>query len=64
LEPIGPISALFDCSTRIEGPWLGTVDSPSILAVSNSLVTGEEAAPRQREREFTPMSEIALAIRP
>jgi purine-nucleoside phosphorylase len=38
------------------------VDSLSILTVSNSLVTGEEATALQRERDFTQMFEIALAI--
>jgi purine-nucleoside phosphorylase len=40
------------------------VDALSILTVSDSLVTGEEATPQQRERDFTQMAEIALEISP
>jgi purine-nucleoside phosphorylase len=38
------------------------VDALAILTVSNSLVTGEEATARQRERDFLQMAEIALEI--
>ena len=34
----------------------------SILTVSDSLVTGETSTPRQRERDFPQMAEIALEI--
>ena len=40
------------------------VDALSILTVSNSLVTGEEATSQQRERDFLQMAEIALEIVP
>ena len=36
----------------------------SILTVSDSLVTGESATAEQRERDFLPMGEVALAISP
>jgi purine-nucleoside phosphorylase len=35
-----------------------------LLTVSDSLVTGEEATAEQREREYTQMAEIALAVAP
>jgi purine-nucleoside phosphorylase len=38
------------------------VDALSILTVSDSLVTGEEATAQQRERGFTQMAKIALEI--
>jgi purine-nucleoside phosphorylase len=38
------------------------VDALSILTVSDSLVTGEEATAQQREQGFTQMAEIALEI--
>ena len=34
----------------------------SVLAVSNSLVTGESATAEQREKEFLQMAEIALEL--
>jgi purine-nucleoside phosphorylase len=34
----------------------------SILTVSDSLVTGEEATSKQRERSFPQMAELALEI--
>jgi purine-nucleoside phosphorylase len=34
----------------------------SVLTVSNSLVTGESATAKQREREFLQMAEIALEL--
>jgi len=37
-------------------------DALSILTVSDSLVTGESSTPRQRERDFSLMAEIALEI--
>ena len=40
------------------------VDALSILTVSDSLVTGEEATAQQREKGFTQMAEIALEIAP
>jgi len=40
------------------------VDALSILTVSDSLVTGEEATAQQREQGFTQMAEIALEIAP
>jgi purine-nucleoside phosphorylase len=40
------------------------VDALSILTVSDSLVTGEEATAQQREQDFTQMAEIALEIAP
>lgn len=40
------------------------VSALSILTVSDSLVTGEEATAEQRERGFSQMAEIALAIVP
>ena len=40
------------------------VDALSILTVSDSLVTGEDATAQQRERDFTQMAEIALEISP
>jgi purine-nucleoside phosphorylase len=40
------------------------VDALSILTVSDSLVTGEEATAQQRERGFSQMAEIALEISP
>ncbi|MGB7876497.1 MAG: purine-nucleoside phosphorylase [Anaerolineales bacterium] len=39
-------------------------DALSILTVSDSLVTGEEATAQQREQGFTQMAEIALEIAP
>jgi purine-nucleoside phosphorylase len=39
-------------------------DALSILTVSDSLVTGEEASAEQREKGFTRMAEIALEIAP
>jgi len=39
-------------------------DALSILTVSDSLVTGEEASAEQREKGFTQMAEIALEIAP
>ena len=39
-------------------------DALSILTVSDSLVTGEEATAEQREKGFTQMAEIALEIAP
>lgn len=38
------------------------VDALSILTVSDSLVTGEEATARQREQDFSQMAQIALEI--
>jgi purine-nucleoside phosphorylase len=38
------------------------VDALSILTVSDSLVTGEEATAQQRERDFSQMVKIALEI--
>lgn len=40
------------------------VDALSILTVSDSLVTREEATAQQREQDFTQMAEIALEISP
>ncbi len=40
------------------------VNALSILTVSNSLLTGEEATAQQREREFSQMAKIALDISP
>jgi purine-nucleoside phosphorylase len=40
------------------------VEALSILTVSDSLVTGEASTAAQRERDFTQMAEIALAISP
>ena len=40
------------------------VDALSILTVSDSLVSGEEATAQQREQGFTQMAEIALEIAP
>jgi purine-nucleoside phosphorylase len=40
------------------------VDALSVLTVSDSLVTGEEATAQQRERDFTQMAKIALEISP
>ena len=40
------------------------VDALSILTVSDSLVSGEEATAEQREKGFTQMAEIALEIAP
>ena len=39
-------------------------DALSILTVSDSLATGEEASAEQREKGFTQMAEIALEIAP
>ena len=39
-------------------------DALSILTVSDSLATGEEATAQQREQGFTQMAEIALEIAP
>jgi purine-nucleoside phosphorylase len=38
------------------------VDALSILTISNSLVTEEEATAQQRERDFTQMAKIALDL--
>jgi len=38
------------------------VSALSVLTVSNSLVTGESATAKQREREFLQMAEIALEL--
>ena len=40
------------------------VDALSVLTVSDSLVTGASSTAKQRERDFTQMAEIALAIAP
>ena len=40
------------------------VDALSVLTVSDSLVTGEEASAQQRERGLPLMAEIALSIVP
>jgi purine-nucleoside phosphorylase len=40
------------------------IQALSVLTVSDSLVTGEEATAQQRERHFPQMAEIALAIAP
>jgi purine-nucleoside phosphorylase len=40
------------------------VDALSVLTVSDSLVTGDEASAQQRERGFPLMAEIALSIIP
>ena len=40
------------------------VDGLSILTVSDSLVTGEEATAQQREQGFTQMAKIALEVAP
>jgi purine-nucleoside phosphorylase len=40
------------------------VDALSVLTVSDSLVSGEEATAQQRERGFTQMAKIALEISP
>jgi len=40
------------------------IDALSILTVSDSLVTGEEASSEMREKGFLKMAEIALAIAP
>lgn len=51
-------SALYTLAARYK------VQALSLLTVSDSLVTGEEATAEQREREYTQMAEIALAIAP
>ncbi|MFC2053140.1 hypothetical protein ACFLV7_02415 [Chloroflexota bacterium] len=38
------------------------VNALSILTVSNSLLTGEQATVQQRERDFSQMAKIALEI--
>jgi len=40
------------------------VNALSILTVSNSLLTGEEATVQQRERDFSQMAKIALELSP
>ncbi|NQS91263.1 MAG: purine-nucleoside phosphorylase [Chloroflexi bacterium] len=40
------------------------VDALSVLTVSDSLVSGEEASAQQREKGFTQMAKIALEISP
>ncbi|MHA1812057.1 MAG: phosphorylase family protein, partial [Candidatus Thorarchaeota archaeon] len=40
------------------------VDALSILTVSDSLVTGESATSKERERDFPLMAEIALEVSP
>lgn len=40
------------------------VDALSILTVSDNVVTGESSTAAQRERDFTQMAELALAIAP
>ena len=51
-------SALYTLAAKFK------VDALSILTVSDSLVTGEEATAEQREKGFTQMAEIALEIAP
>ena len=51
-------SALYTLAAKFK------VDALSILTVSDSLVTGEEATAQQRERGFSQMAEIALKIAP
>ncbi|MGC9347227.1 MAG: purine-nucleoside phosphorylase [Anaerolineae bacterium] len=51
-------NALYTLATKFK------VDALSILTVSDSLVTGEETTAQQRERGFTQMAAIALAIAP
>jgi purine-nucleoside phosphorylase len=51
-------NALYTLAAKFE------VDALSILTVSDSLVTGEEATAQQREQGFTQMAEIALEIAP
>lgn len=51
-------SALYTLAARFK------VRALSLLTVSDSLVTGEEATAEQREREYTQMAEIALAVAP
>ena len=40
------------------------IQALSILTVSDSLVTGEEATAKEREQSYTQMAEIALEIAP
>ena len=49
-------SGLYTLAARLDAAAL------SILTVSDSLVTGESSTPRQRERDFPLMAEIALEI--
>jgi purine-nucleoside phosphorylase len=49
-------SGLYTLAARLKA------DALSILTVSDSLVTGESSTPRQRERDFPQMAEIALQI--
>ncbi|MGD9030696.1 MAG: purine-nucleoside phosphorylase [Anaerolineae bacterium] len=51
-------SALYTLAAKFK------VDALSVLTVSDSLVTGESSTAQQRERGFTQMAEIALAIAP
>ena len=51
-------SALYTLAAKYKASAL------SVLTVSDSLVTGEEATAEQREKEFTLMAEIAMAIVP
>ena len=51
-------SALYTLAAKFKA------DALSILTVSDSLVTGEEATAQQREQGFTQMAEIALEIAP
>jgi purine-nucleoside phosphorylase len=51
-------SALYTLAAKFK------VDALSILTVSDSLVTGEEASAEQRERSFPQMAQIALDISP
>ena len=51
-------SALYTLAAKFK------VDALSILTVSDNLVTGEEATAEQKERGFTRMAEIAMAISP
>ena len=51
-------SALYTLAAKFQ------VDALSILTVSDSLVTGEEASAEQRERSFPQMAQIALDISP
>ena len=51
-------SALYTLAAKFK------VDALSILTVSDNLVTGEEATAEQKERGFTQMAEIAMAISP
>jgi purine-nucleoside phosphorylase len=51
-------NALYTLAAKFEA------DALSILTVSDSLLTGEEATAQQREQGFTQMAEIALEIAP